>query len=92
MPMPHIRHEIQTMLFQVEERIADAEHALASGDDRDKVKAAGDLTILRRRRALIASRLRAVDGAISQSESFTNLIKEEWFNLSLRLRQFLTGV
>lgn len=89
--MPHVRREVELMLAQTNEHLADAERMLASGDYRDKVDAAGDLALLRRHKQMIEERLKSIVQNESMPEDFFAIVREEYFNLTLRLRQFLTG-
>ena len=91
MAMPHIRHEVEMMLGHVSEQLADAERQLAAGGAREKVEAAGELVLLRRQKQMIEERLRDITSHWTQPEDWFSLMREEFFNLSLRFRQFLSG-
>ena len=91
MASTHIRHEVEMMLSHVSEQLADAQRKLAEGALREKVEAAGELVLLRRQKQMIEDRLNDISRHASQSEDWLSLMREEFFNLSLRFRQFLTG-
>ena len=52
MPLENIRHEVGMMLDDVNFRLAEAERQLATGTLRGKVDAAGELVLLRDRKAM----------------------------------------
>ena len=79
------------MLSQVREHVADAEKQLAGGDYREKVDAAGELVVLKRRRDMIENRLIEISRTHPESDNMISTIGEELFNLLLGFRQFLSG-
>ena len=86
MALDTIRHEVSSMLGDVNLRLAEAQHRLTHGSDREKVAAAGELSFLRKQRDMVQERLAEVDAApAGASESLFRWIKEEVFNLKLRV-------
>ena len=86
MPMPTIRHEVQGMLSEVQAKIAAAEAKLAGGKPAEKVKAAGDLAFLKDQKAALDQRIAQIDRRPESSETAYEWLKEEIFNLGLRLQ------
>jgi predicted nucleic acid-binding Zn-ribbon protein len=76
----------------VNERIAEAEKALASGTRREKVDAAGELAFLRRQKATIEDRLKEIEAEPHATETLFEWVKEEAFNLNLRLQSWCANV
>ena len=92
MALDHIRHEVSMMLSDVDERLAEAEGRLAKGTLSQKVDAAGDLTFLRGQKEMIGARLKRVDAApTTAAETPLRWLKEEVFNLKLRLESWMAG-
>ena len=86
MALDLIRHEVSDMLADVNLRLAEAQHRLAQGTDLEKVTAAGKLSFLRKQRDMVQERLAEVDAAPTDaSETLLRWIKEEVFNLKLRV-------
>jgi hypothetical protein len=84
MTMPHIRHEVEMMLAEVEQQIAEAEERHARGG-RPAVAAVGELTFLRRQKAAVDARLQEIDRDPNAHETLLQWIREEAFNLKFRL-------
>ena len=92
MALDNIRHEVGMMLADVNERLAAAERQLSRGTPSEKVRAAGELSFLRRQRETIEDRVKEIDGAPEgSSETLFRWIEEELFNLNLRLESWITG-
>jgi len=90
--LDNIRHEVVMMLAEVNERLAEAERQLAKGTYREKVNAAGELSFLRRQREMVEDRMKEVDAAPAGApETLFRWVKEEVFNLKLRLESWLAG-
>jgi predicted nucleic acid-binding Zn-ribbon protein len=79
------------MLSQLNEQAADAEKQLAGGSYREKVDAAGELAVLKRRRDTIENRFKELSRNHAESDNMISIIREELFNLSLSFRQLLSG-
>ena len=92
MALDRIRSEVSEILAQVNEQLADAARRLSEGSLRQKVDAAGDLAFLRVQKDMVEARLKQVD-AVRPDAAETPLrwIKEEVFNLKLRLEQWVGG-
>jgi len=90
--LDRIRSEVSEILAQVNEQLADAARRLSEGSLRQKVDAAGDLAFLRVQKDMVEARLKQVD-AVRPDAAETPLrwIKEEVFNLKLRLEQWVGG-
>jgi hypothetical protein len=91
MSMPVIRSEVALMLADADQKFALAEADLAKGDARKKVKAAGELTFLKRQKEELEQRLKEIDASPAASETLFQWIKEEVFNLTLRLESWIAG-
>lgn len=89
MPMSAIRDEVAMMLAEADKKIAKAEAQLAAGGPRRKVEAAGQLAFLKRQRQTLADRLAAVEAEPDAPETLFQWIKEEVFNLTLRLETWI---
>lgn len=89
MSMPLIRGEVRAMLAQANHQIAVAEAALAGASDRAKIEAAGELAFLKRQKETLEQRLKEIDRAPAASETLFQWIREEWFNLTLRLQNWV---
>ena len=89
MSMQIVRHEVEMMLAQAKLRISDAEAALADGTDREKVDAAGELSFLKRQRETLNERLAEIETRPDAPETLYEWVKEEVFNLNLRLESWL---
>ena len=90
MPLSVIRREVAAMLRQANEHIAEAEAKFASGDMREKVDAAGELSFLKRQKATVEERLREIDAQPQATETLFQWVKEEVFNLNVRLQDWIT--
>ena len=88
MSMPNIRHEVEMMLAEVEQQIAEAEARHEAGG-RAGVAATGELTFLRRQKAAIDARLAEIDKDPSAHETLFEWIREETFNMKFRLASML---
>jgi DNA polymerase/3'-5' exonuclease PolX len=78
------------MLAEVNEQLAEAERRLSSGTPIEKVKAAGELSFLRRQKETIADRVKEIDAAPKDaSETLFRWVKEEVFNLKLRTESWI---
>lgn len=92
MALDHIRHEASMMLSDVNARLADAEGQLAKGTFRQKVNAAGELSFLRGQKEMIEARMKVIDTApADEAETPLRWLKEEVFNLKLRLNSWIVG-
>jgi hypothetical protein len=91
MSMPLIKAEVATMLSQVNEQITNAEAKLADGSDRQKVDAVGELTVLKHQKETVEGRLREIQARPDATETMFQWIKEEVFNLKLRLEIWIGG-
>lgn len=89
MSTPMIRKEAQGLLEDVESRMRAAEDRLAKGSDVEKIEAAGDLAFLRGQKQSLDQRLAAIDARPQTSETAYAWLKEEVFNLGLRLQDVL---
>jgi hypothetical protein len=90
--LDNIRHEVGMMLAEVNESLAEAERQLSRGTPSEKVKAAGELNFLRRQKETIEDRVKEVDDAPEgASESLFRWVKEEVFNLNLRMKSWIAG-
>jgi len=80
------------MLADVNEKLAEAEGQLLRGTPSEKVKAAGELSFLRRQKETIEERVKEIDAASEDaSESLFRWVKEEVFNLKLRTESWIAG-
>ena len=89
MSMQVIHHEVALMLSLVKIAIADAERQIAAGTDRERVHAAGELSLLRRQSEELQGRLAEIERRAGAHESVYQWLKEEVFNLSLRLESWI---
>jgi hypothetical protein len=90
--LDNIRHEVSMMLSDVNLRLAEAEDHLAKGTFRQKVDAAGELTFLRSQKEMIEARMKVIDAApAGAAETPLRWLKEEVFNLKLRLDAWVVG-
>jgi hypothetical protein len=92
MPMTVIKGEVAMMLRQASQQIAEAEAKLASGTYGEKVHAAGELAFLKRQKETLDLRLEEIENHPEASETLFQWIKEEWFNLTLRLDNWIATV
>jgi len=92
MALEHIRHEVSEMLSDVNLQLADAERRLSNGTLSQKVDAAGELAFLRTQKDMVETRLKQLDAVpASASETPLRWLKEEVFNLKLRLESWIAG-
>lgn len=92
MALDNIRHEVSMMLAEVNLRLAEAEDRLAKGTLRERVDAAGELTFLRSQKEMIETRMKVIDSAPADAtETPLRWLKEEIFNLKLRLDAWIAG-
>ena len=92
MALDRIRGEVNMMLADVNGQLAEAGRLLSQGTLRQKVDAAGDLAFLRTQKEMVEARLQQVDAIRSDAvETPLRWIKEEVFNLKLRLEQWVGG-
>jgi hypothetical protein len=92
MALDRIRDEVGLMLADIDKRLAEADRLLSQGTLRQKVDAAGELAFLHVQKQMVDARLKQVD-AVRPDAAETPLrwMKEEVFNLKLRLEQWLGG-
>jgi hypothetical protein len=80
------------MLSDVNARLAEAEGQLAKGTFRQKVDAAGELSFLRGQKEMIEARMKVINSApANATETPLRWLKEEVFNLKLRLESWIAG-
>lgn len=92
MALDNIRHEVSMMLSDVNLRLAEAHELLAKGTLRQKVDAAGELSFLRSQKEMIETRMKVIDSAPADAaETPLRWLKEEVFNLKLRLDAWIAG-
>jgi hypothetical protein len=91
MPKSLIRQEVELMLADVDAEIAKAEAMRAKGGLK-RVEAAGELADLTRQRAILAGRLKEIDADPEATDTFFRWVKEDLFNLKLRLGNWLASV
>lgn len=89
MSMPVIRAEVANMLAQANHEIALAEADLRLAGDRRRVQAAGELAFLKHQKETLEQRLQEIDSHPAASETLFEWIREEWFNLTLRLESWV---
>jgi hypothetical protein len=92
MSLDTLRTETVHLLADADERVRQAEHDLADGDNAAKIKAAGDLAVLRRQRDDLRQRLGEIErsprGRLSDLEQ---QIREEGLLLKQSLQSWITG-
>ena len=92
MALDNIRHEVGMMLAEVNEKLAESERQLSQGTPSEMVNAAGELSFLRRQKETIEDRVKEIDAAPDgASETLFRWVKEEVFNLKLRLESWVAG-
>jgi chromosome segregation ATPase len=91
MSMPTIRHEVALILGQANDKISDAKAKLANGSDREKVRAAGELSFLERERDELEQRLKEIERDPGATETLFQWVREEGFILALRLETWIAG-
>jgi hypothetical protein len=93
MALDHIRGEVGMMLAEVNKRLAEAERLLHEGTMRDNVDAAGELAVLRQRRALVETRGREIDALPANvKETPLRWLTVEVFDLNVQLQSWIAGV
>jgi len=77
------------LLAQAKLKIADAQTLLANGADRERVDAAGELSLLARQRDVLQQRLAEIDRRPDAPETVYQWLKEELFNLRLGIESWI---
>ncbi len=92
MALDHIRVEVGMMLAEVNNRLARAEQLFQEGTMREKVDAAGELAVLRQRKALVEAREKEIEALPADAkESPLRWLREEVFNLNVQLQSWISG-
>lgn len=79
MSLAAIKFEVARFLAQAREHVHDAERALASGDDDEKIRAAGQLEFYKAQQAAFEERLIQLDRcADNLVENVIQGIRKEW--------------
>ena len=92
MPLDHIRGEVGMMLAEVNKRLTLAERLLQEGTMREKVDAAGELIVLRQRKALVEAREKEIEALPADAkETPLRWLREEVFNLNVQLQSWIAG-
>lgn len=91
MPKSLIRQEVELMLADVDAEIVKAEAMRAKGGLK-RVEAAGELADLNRQKATLAARLKEIDADPQASDTFFRWVKEDLFNLKLRVANWISSV
>lgn len=79
MSLAAIKFEVARFLAQAKEHVHDAQRMLASGDDAQKIKAAGQLEFYKAQQAAFEARLRELDNCPDNPlENIIQGIKKEW--------------
>jgi hypothetical protein len=89
MALADIRHEVVHSLAETNEAIREASALLISGDDFEKVVAAGELDFLGRQRAMLKMRLAQVDRRLAEGHGFFSPLRQVWFSLMFHLESWL---
>jgi hypothetical protein len=89
MSMQVIRHEVVMMLSQANMKISEAEQIIAAGSDRERIDAAGELFFLKRQKETLQQRLAEIETRADAPTTLYEWIKEEVFNLNLRLESWI---
>lgn len=89
MSLQVIRREVGVMLCQAKVKIDEARTAMARGTDRERVDAAGELTLLAWQRATLEQRLAEIDAHANAPDTMAQWFAEEIFNLKLRLMSWI---
>ena len=87
--MQLIRHEVIMMLSQANLKILEEEQKIAAGSDRERVTAAGELLFLKRQRQTLEQRLAEIEARPKAPETLYQWVKEEVFNLNMRLESWI---
>jgi hypothetical protein len=91
MSLSTIRQEVAMILEETDKQIRQAEADLAKGSYSQKVHAAGELSFLRGQHDQVIQRLKSIDGMPEASETLFQWIKEEAFNLKLRIESWIAN-
>ena len=92
MSIDTLKTETVHLLADADERVRMAEHDLADGDDAAKVKAAGDLALLKRQRDDLRQRLGEIEKAPQGGLSgLAEQIREEGLLLKQSLQSWASG-
>jgi hypothetical protein len=86
-----IRQEVTLMLADVDTEIAKAEAMRGKGGLK-RVEAAGELVDLRRQKDTLVRRLKEIDADPDANDTFFRWVKEDLFNLKLRLANWIATV
>jgi hypothetical protein len=86
MPIQTLKDETRALFVDADKKIALAERFLADGSGGEKVRAAGELALLKRHRDELAARLRELEGA---SDGFLPTLMERLKEEGMLLRQAL---
>ena len=89
MSLEPIRHEVIIAIAQTNEAMRDAQHALDSGADREKVEAAGELAFLKRHKALLVLRLREIEWRMAGHGTLFSWLRQAWFNFVLGFESWI---
>jgi hypothetical protein len=88
----NIKHEVDSMLADVNWRVASAERRLAVGGEAEKTAAARELAVLRPQQQALVKRAREVNAAPADAnEGILEWAREEWFNLMLQWNAWMAG-
>ena len=92
MALDHIRGEVSMMVAEVNKRLAQADKLLEEGTMREKVDAAGELAVLRQRKAIVEAREKEIDALPADAlETPLRWLREEVFNLNVQLQSWISG-
>jgi hypothetical protein len=92
MSVDTLKTETTHLLADADERVREAEHDLAEGSDATKIKAAGDLAILKRQRDELRRRLDEIERAPhSRLSDMAEQLKEEGMLLKQSLQSWVSG-
>ena len=79
MSIETIRTEVRGLLAEANDRVRQAERALAEGTGEARVRAAGQLALLRPRQALLQARMQELSGVRDGiGPTVVQWIKEDW--------------
>jgi hypothetical protein len=89
MPLQTIKDETRALLEDADRKVALAEAFLADGAGAEKVRAAGDLSLLRRHRAELAARLAELESSKDGAwQTIAQRLREEGMLLRQALETF----
>lgn len=92
MSIDTLKTETVHLLADADERMRHAEHELADGDEAAKIKAAGDLAVLKRQRDDLRQRLGEIEKAShSTLGDLAQQIREEGLLLKQSLQSWVAG-